>query len=117
MASTPWHLLTSSATIMVTPWTTDPSGIPYGDDPTSNPVIACMMQPLSANDALAYGRDTTTEVYDLFLAPTTTTGIAWDCSPKDQITVDSVSYRIAGKPKNLCNLGVLKHLVIEKDTN
>jgi hypothetical protein len=117
MASTPWHLLTSTANISITPWVQSDAAIAYADDATSNPVVMCMMQPLSANDALAYGRDTTTEVYDLFLAPTTTAGAAWDCSPKDQITVDSVAYRIAGKPKNLCNLGVLKHLVIEKDTN
>lgn len=118
MASTPWHLLTSSASIQPRDWPQSASGIVYGDAGDNVPVIVrCMLQPISAGDALVYGRDTTTQVFDVYLAPTTTMDVAWDCSPKDTITIDSVVYRIVGKPKNLCNLGAVKHLVVEVDTN
>ena len=117
MATTPWHLLTTEATISTTPWVTSVEGIPVGDDPTANPVVMCMVQPLSAADALIYGRDTTTQVYSVFMAPTTTTGAAWDISPKDTITIGNVAYRVIGKPVDQAGLGVVRQLTVEIDTN
>lgn len=117
MATTPWHLLTSTATITSITWTQGTDAIAYGDSPSAFLTIACKKQPVSAADALVYGRDTTSQMYDVFLAPTTSTGATWDCSPRDVISIDGVTYRIAGKPRDLCELGVLKHLVVELDTN
>jgi len=117
MATTPWHLLTSTATVTNTTWDSGADGIPWGDTPSGTPSVACMLQPVSAGDALVYGRDTTSQMYDVFLAPTDSTGAAWDCSPTDRIAIGGVTYRIAGKPRDLCNLGVVKHLVVELDTN
>ena len=118
MASTPWHLLTSSASILARDWPQGTDGIPYGDAGDNVAVIVrCMMQPTSAADALLYNRDTTTQLWNVFLAPTTTMGVAWDCSPKDTITIDAVVYRIEGKPQDQCNLGAIKMLVVSKDTN
>ena len=117
MATTPWHLLTSTATVTKTTWVQADDGIPYADSPSSTPSVACMMQPVSAGDALVYGRDTTSQMYDVFLAPTDTNGAAWDCSPRDQIAIGGVTYRVAGKPRDLCTFGVVKHLVVELDTN
>jgi hypothetical protein len=54
-------------------------------------------------------------MFDLFLAPTTTAGAAWDCSPRDQISLHSVNYRIEGKPQDMCSMGVLKKLVVSRD--
>ena len=117
MASTPWHLLTATASLQDRDWLQDSSGIPYGDPGDDAVTIQCMVQPTSAADGLLYGRDSTTQMYDLFLAPTNTAGAAWDCSPKDIITINSVAYRIEGKPQDMCSMGVLKKLVISKDTN
>jgi len=118
MASTPWHLLTLTATLQPRDWTQAASGIPYGDNGDNQSVpIQCAMQPTSAADGLVYGRDTTTQMYDLFLAPNDGNGDAWDCSPKDTITISSVVYRIEGKPVDFCTMGVLKKLVISKDMN
>jgi hypothetical protein len=118
MASTPWHLLTSSALLQPRDWPSASSGIPYGDAGDNAAVtIMCCVQPTSAADGLLYGRDSTTQMYDLFLAPTDINGTAWDCSPKDKITISSVVYRIEGKPQDMCSMGVLKKLVISKDTN
>lgn len=116
MATTPWHLLTSTATISSITWTAGDDGIPYGDGVDATATIACMMQPVSAGDALVYGRDTTSQMYDVYLAPTDSTGAAWDCSPRDQISIGGVTYRVAGKPRDLCTMGVVKHLVVELDT-
>jgi len=116
MISTPWHLLTSTATVTSIAWDSGADGIPWGDTPTGTKSVACMMQPVSAGDALVYGRDTTSQMYDVYLAPTDSTGAAWDCSPRDQISVGGVTYRVAGKPRDLCNFGVVKHLVVELDT-
>lgn len=118
MASTPWHLLTSIAVIQPRDWPQDVSGISYGDASDYLIVnIQCLVQPTSASDGLVYGRDTTTQMYDVFLAPTDIMGAAWDCSPKDTITISNVVYRIEGKPQDMCTLGVLKKLVISKDLN
>lgn len=113
---TPWDLLTSTATVSRFTWDAGTDGIPWGEN-NSNVTVACMMQPVSAGDALVYGRDTTSQMYDVFLAPTDATGAAWDCSPRDQIAIGGVTYRVAGKPRDLCTFGVVKHLVVELDTN
>jgi hypothetical protein len=115
MASTPWHLLTMTASLDNKTWLTANSGIPYGSLPPDPIEIACAMQPTSAADGLVYGRDTTTQMFDLFLAPTDSTGAAWDCSPADQISINSVVYRIEGKPQDMCSMGVLKKLVVSRD--
>jgi hypothetical protein len=117
MASTPWHLLTSTATITSVTWIENSGGIPYGDAPTGTFTVMCMIQPLSAQDALIYGRDTTTQVFSVFMAPTTTTGAAWDVTPRDSISIDSVTYRIVGKPVDQAGLGVIRQLTVEVDTN
>lgn len=117
MASTPWHLLKDMATIQNQDWSQDANGIPVGVAPAESISVACFVQPTSAADGLVYGRDTTTQMYDVFLAPTDTGGNAWDCSPKDQIMLNSVVYRIEGKPQDMCTLGVLKKLVISRDLN
>lgn len=118
MASTPWHWLTSSASLQPRDWPQAVSGIAYGDvGDNLSVVVKCCVQPTSAADGLVYGRDTTTQMYDVFLAPTDSNGDAWDCSPKDTITISSVVYRIEGKPQDMCTLGVLKKLVISKDLN
>jgi len=114
---TPWDLLTSTATVTSITWETGADGIPWSDGTDGTHSVACMLQPVSAGDALVYGRDTTSQMYDVFLAPTDSTGAAWDCSPTDRIAIGGVTYRIAGKPRDLCNLGVVKHLVVELDTN
>jgi len=113
---TPWDLLTSTATLSNITWDVGADGIPWGDAPSGSPTIQCMMQPVSAGDALVYGRDTTSQMYDVFLAPTTSAGATWDCSPRDQISIGGVTYRVAGKPRDLCTFGVVKHLVVELDT-
>jgi len=117
MASTPWHLLTTTALLDNKTWLSSTSGIPYGSLPAEPLEIACAMQPTSAADGLLYNRDTTTQMYDLFMAPTDSAGAAWDCSPADRITINDVIYRIEGKPQDMCMMGVLKKLVISMDTN
>jgi hypothetical protein len=117
MISTPWHLLTATATITNIDWTSTNSGLSVGVPPAEGIEVVCMMQPVSAGDALVYGRDTTSQMYDVFLSPTDSTGAAWDCSPRDTIAVGGVTYRVAGKPRDLCTFGVVKHLVVELDTN
>lgn len=114
---TPWDLLTSTATVTNKTWSNSDNGIPWGVPPAEIIEVACMMQPVSAGDALVYGRDTTSQMYDVFLAPTDTDGAAWDCSQRDAISIGGVTYRIAGKPRDLCTFGVVKHLVVELDTN
>lgn len=117
MATTPWHLLTTEATITNITWTQGADGVPYADSPTGTATVLCMIQPLSAADALIYGRDTTTQVFSVFMAPTTTAGAAWDISPKDTITIGGITYRIIGKPVDQAGLGVIRQLTVEIDTN
>jgi len=114
MAATPWHLLKDTATLTNQTWEQGVEGVPYGSNGSTS-TIKCCIQPTSAADSLVYGRDTTTQMFDLFLAPTTTAGAAWDCSPRDQISLHSVNYRIEGKPQDMCSMGVLKKLVVSRD--
>lgn len=116
MASTPWHLLTQTASLATHEWSQDTSGIPYGEF-SSSATIQCTVQPTSAADALLFQRDTTTQIFDVFLAPTDTTGAAWDCSPKDVMTIGGVAYKIEGKPMDFCSMGVVKKVVVSSDLN
>jgi hypothetical protein len=73
------------------------------------------MQPTSASDALLYGRDTTTQMFDVYLAPISTAGASWDTSPADYVLIDSVRYKPLGKPRDLVALGVVKVLTVMRD--
>ncbi len=118
MATTPWHLFRSDLTIYSNVWSANAGGTPQGNSAaTLTATVQCWMQPVSAGDGLVYGRDTTTQVYDVFCAPTDTTGAAWDCSPRDRILIDGTRYRAMGKPRDMVSLGVVKVMQVEVDTN
>lgn len=116
MANTPWHLLTSTMDVYTTTWTQGTDAVPQGTSPGSASFsVQCMVQPGSASDALLYGRDTTTKVYDVYCAPVTTAGAAWNVTPKDKVIINGVQYRVAGQPRDAVSLGVIYVLTIERD--
>jgi hypothetical protein len=118
MATTPWHLFRSNLEVYSQTWTQNLGGTPNATaGATLTHTVRCWMQPTSASDALVYGRDTTTEVWDVFCAPTNTSGAAWDCAPKDRILIDGTRYRALGKPRDMVSLDVVKVMTVERDTN
>lgn len=116
IATTPWHLLTSTMTVYPATWANDTatSPVPYIDSVATAVTVQCMVQPTSAADAIMYGRDTTMQLYDVFAAPVTTAGAAWTVTPADAITIGGVEYRPAGIPQDLCSMGQVVKLVVEK---
>ena len=117
MATTPWHLLTQTMEIYAGTWTTGADGVPQASFSATAVSVKCNVQPLSAGDALAYGRDTTTKVYDVFCAPVNTAGAAWTCTPKDRILIGGVRYRATGQPRDLISMGTVLVLGIERDVD
>jgi hypothetical protein len=113
VATTPLHLLTDSLTVNKAAWdTTD--GVPFNDTQTAtNVTISVMVQPTSAADSLMYGRDATTQMFDVFCNPLDSTGAAWTIRQNDQVTWNGGTYRVAGKPMDFCSMGVLKKFVME----
>jgi hypothetical protein len=97
MAQVPLHLMRD--TITVNQRTSQPGidGVPTAYASADITVMA-YVQPLSGNDALQYMRDTTTEQWKVYCAPTATDGTTWDTSPKDKITWNSTVYKISGTP-------------------
>lgn len=116
IATTPWHLLTSAMTIYPSTWGNDTSvsPVPAITSVGTALVVQCMVQPTSASDAVMYGRDTTMQLFDVFAAPVTTTGAAWSVSPADSVSIDGVTYRPAGIQQDLCNMGQVIKIVVEK---
>ena len=117
MATTPWHLLTQTMTINAGTWSAGTDGVPQASFSGTSVTVRCMVQPLSAGDALAYGRDTTTKVFDVFCAPVDTSGAAWTCTPKDRITINGVRYRATGQPRDMVSMGAVYVLGIERDVD
>jgi hypothetical protein len=118
MATTPWHLFRSTLEVWTNVWTTNASGTPQGNSgATLTHSVQCWIQPTSASDALIYGRDGTTQMWDVFCAPVTTSGSAWDCSPRDKILIDGVRYKAMGKPRDMVSLGVVKVFSVEIENN
>lgn len=116
MANTPYHLLTSSMEIYAGTWASDTNGVPVASFPgTATATVACMVQPGSASDALVYGRDTTTKMFEVYCAPVTTAGAAWNVTPKDKVIISGVQYRVAGQPRNLVNFGTVYVITLERD--
>lgn len=116
MANTPYHLLTSSMEIYTATWAAGVDGVPIGTFPgTASATVMCMVQPGSASDALVYGRDTTTKMFDVYCAPVTTAGASWTVTPKDKLIISGVQYRVAGQPRNLVNFGTVYVITLERD--
>ena len=116
MAQTPLHLLTDSVTVTKAAWDTV-DGIPFSDAAGSTTVtISVMVQPTSAADSLMYGRDATTQMFDVFCNPLDSTGSAWTITQNDQVAWNGGTYRVAGKPLDFCSMGVLKKFVMEAYT-
>jgi len=116
IATTPWPLLTSTMTVYPATWANDTgtSPVPYIDSVATAVSVQCMVQPTSSSDAVMYGRDTTMQLFDVFAAPTTTTGAAWSVSPADTLSIGGVTYRPAGIQQDLCNMGQVIKIVVEK---
>lgn len=118
MAQTPWYLFRNSMDVYTQTWAaSSSSGAPDAGTRSGSPsfTVACWMQPTSAADALVYGRDTSTQMFDVFLAPVSTAGAAWDTSPADYVVIDSMRYKPMGKPRDLVLLGVVKVLTVMRD--
>ncbi len=114
IATTPWHLLTSTMSLTPRTWGDDEGPVPAVVSVATAVTVQCMVQPTSAADAIMYGRDTTMQLYDVFAAPVTTAGAAWTVTPADAITIGGVEYRPAGIPQDLCSMGQVVKLVVEK---
>lgn len=116
MANTPWHLLTQTMDVYTTTWTQAADGVPVGTPPfTASFSVRCSVQPGSAADGLVYGRDTTTKIFEVYAAPVTTAGAAWNVTPKDKVIINGVQYRVAGQPRDLILQGVVYVVTLERD--
>ena len=116
MANTPWHLLTQTMDVYTTTWSTANDGVPRGSGPVSASFsVACSVQPGTAADGLVYGRDTTTKIFEVYCAPVTTAGAAWNVTPKDKVIINGVQYRVAGQPRDLILQGVIYVVTLERD--
>ena len=116
MASTPWHLLTQTMDIYTATWSAGTDGVPVGTFPgTASASVQCNVQPTSASDALIYGRDTTTKLFDVYCAPITNAGAAWNITPKDKVIISGVQYRVAGQPRDLITMGTVYVVTLERD--
>ena len=116
MANTPWHLLKQTMDVYTTTWTQAADGVPVGTPPfTASFSVRCSVQPGSAADGLVYGRDTTTKIFEVYAAPVTTAGAAWNVTPKDKVIINGVQYRVAGQPRDLILQGVIYVVTLERD--
>ena len=115
MASTPWHLLTQTMDIYAGTWKTGDDGVPVAEFDSNAISVQCNVQPTSASDALIYGRDATTKLFDVYCAPITNAGAAWNITPKDKVIISGVQYRVAGQPRDLITMGTVYVVTLERD--
>ena len=115
-ASTPHHLLNDSVTISNLVISQETSGA-WESTSASTPVtVLGFVQPVSSSDNLQYGRDTTTRLCKVFLAPTDTDGNTYTVNAQSSVTISSVAYRVVESDTDLCNAGVLKRIIVEYPT-
>lgn len=116
---TPWHLLTTTATVFVPTVSASANGAPtWGDTtPGTTYTVQCApVQPMSSNEAILFGRDATRTMYQVYMAPVTTSGAAYAITGIAKITVDGVAYDVVGGVQDQAGMGVLVKIPLERET-
>lgn len=113
---TPRHLLPLTAVITPPTEAVGDSGATEWSYNGANAIsVAANLQPVSSRDAMQYGRESTAELYDLFLEPTaalaafTVAQIA-----KSQIVVGGKTLRAAGGPIDPITNGCIYQITCER---
>jgi len=117
-ASTPWHLLTKLASVFVPNVTQAATGEPRwnGASGLTYEVACSPVQVTSSNEAVLFSRDMLKTMFDLFLAPVTTSGTAYEVLSIAKVTVDGVTYDVVGGVEDQAGLGVVYRVRLERDS-
>lgn len=113
----PWDMLPQTVTLTVQTGSQQSSGAIATSDGTAYTVMG-NLQPNSSGDAMLYKRETGNTLYTLFLAPTTTTGVAVASTINHtaKVTIDGVVYTLSGEPMDLCSHGAVLQLSVYRET-
>lgn len=93
--NTPYHLLTSTATVAVLSTTADNAGAEKLSWSTAGQAtIPCNIQPISTANNMQYGRDTATRLFTILLSPTDSAGVdvLSRLNGKNRIVIGSDTY-------------------------
>lgn len=115
MTPTPWRFLTQTATVYPAVVTQESTGAPEVAY-SSSVTVPCHLQPASSRDALIYGREAGITIYDLWLAPTDSSGSATSIGHRARVDVGGVTYRVSGDSRDLCSDGSVVHVQLERET-
>ena len=95
-------------------WTQESSGTPELASSLPEPVtISAFVQPISAADALQYGRDTQVKLYRVFLDVLDTAGAAYAIKQGDTLQYGSQVCRVVECDVDLCGVGTVRRAVVE----
>lgn len=122
---TPTWLMNETVTVTPATETYEDNGAPQLAWSSGAITSRCSLQPISGSEAVIYGRDSGTEVYQLWISPVDTggtavtlTGAQW----KDaQISVtrqngETLTLRAIGDGQALINLGTVIRITAERTT-
>lgn len=115
---TPRHLLGQAVTVAYGGEAIDSLGTAT-QSLTSTLTVMGSLQPASASESMQYGRDTSTQVFVLYLDVNTTAGAAISLTPSQwksaRMTTGGQTYRAVGPAANLVSNGCLYAVTVEQD--
>lgn len=109
---TPYNLLPHEAVITPATEAIGLDGSPSWTYGGSSTTLAAFLQPASTRDAMLYGRETGTNVYTLFVEPTTLTLAQLKNA---RVAVEGRTLRVVGGKVDPCANGCVNELFCEED--
>lgn len=109
-------LFSQSITIMPPTESVGDSGVPKWTNASGAVTARASVQPVSSRDALQYGRETGTNVYEVYVEPSSALDALTDAQLKDSIVkFGSRSLRVIGAKRDPISAGAVYVLTCEEN--
>ena len=112
MIATPYHLMPTTATVIVPSESISSLGertLTYG----SGVSVLCRIQDDSSSDAREWLRTTGRELSTGFFAPVTTSGASVSLPVNTKVTANGVTYKVVGAGRNPAGSGAMTVVTLE----
>lgn len=87
---------------------------PVTSYPSDSQYFACMLRPLSNNDAIQYQGETARTLYTLTHAMIGTDGLAVNIEKDSKVLVESIAYRVVGVTLNSSSANCIGRATLER---
>ncbi len=111
--NTPYHLLTSSATVSTPTYAQAADGSEYVTS-SASVTVQCTIQPSSNSDSLRYMRETGVRRSTMYMAPLNTAGSATGIDKNAVVVSGGITYRVVGGIQDSAGKGALYTAELEE---